>query len=310
MNNERSPFGYNFLRVIVLDKIKKALGLNRIDKMFYAATTLKEDTSKFFASLNMPITSIFGLTETAGAVTYQEFPNITFNQNGRALPGTKIKIFNPDEEGVGEICIKGRNVFMGYLKRDDENMQVFDQEGFFHTGDIGYLDKEQRLQITGRLKDMIITAGDYNVLPEPIEMALKDICPIISYCVVVGDRQKYLSMLITLKAGYDGYGKATEELDPSVQSFLFRKYAEPIRTIKEAMRSRDVQDFIAKKIAEVNAQAQTREHTVKKWIILDKEFTVDRGELTPTLKIKRKVIANIYKDVIESMYSQKPIAKM
>ena len=77
---------------------------------------------------------------------------------------------------------------MGYLKRDDENMEVFDQEGFFHTGDIGYLDKEERLQITGRMKDIIITAGDYNVLPGPIELALKAICPIISYCCVVGDR--------------------------------------------------------------------------------------------------------------------------
>ena len=142
INNERSPFGYNFLRVVVLDKIKKTLGLNRIDKMFYAATTLKEDTSRFFASLNMPITSIFGLTETAGAVTYQEFPNITFNQNGRALPGTKIKIFDPNEDGVGEICIKGRNVFMGYLKNDHENQSIFDQEGFLHTGDIGYLDED------------------------------------------------------------------------------------------------------------------------------------------------------------------------
>jgi len=138
VNNERSPFGYNFMRVTVLDKIKKTLGLNRIDKMFYAATALKEDTSKFFASLNMPITSIYGLTE-ASAVTYQEFPNVTINQSGMPVPGTHIKIFNPDEEGVGEICVKGRNVFMGYLKQDEMNLKVFDVEGYYHTGDVGYL---------------------------------------------------------------------------------------------------------------------------------------------------------------------------
>ena len=127
MSGERSPFGYNLARVAVLDKIKKSLGLDRIDKLFYGAAPLKDDTSEFFASLNMPITSIFGLTETSGAVTYQEFPNIKFNQNGKALPGTEIKIFNPQVDGTGEICIKGRNVFMGYLKRETENLEAFDE---------------------------------------------------------------------------------------------------------------------------------------------------------------------------------------
>ena len=141
MIGDRSPFGYNLARVLVLDKIKKALGLDRIDKLFYGAAPLKEDTSEFFASLNMPITSIFGLSETSGAMTYQEFPNVTWNQNGKPLPGTQIKIFNPDEEGIGEICLKGRNVFMGYLKRDDENKEAFDTEGYFHTGDTGFLDE-------------------------------------------------------------------------------------------------------------------------------------------------------------------------
>jgi len=126
MVGERSPFGYNFSRVFLIDKIKKELGLDRIDKLFYGAAPLKHDTSEFFASLNMPITSIYGLSETSGAVTYQEFPNIKFNQNGRGIPGTEIKIFNPDDEGVGEICIKGRNVFMGYLKREQENLDSFD----------------------------------------------------------------------------------------------------------------------------------------------------------------------------------------
>jgi len=103
------------------------------------------------------------------------------------LPGTKIKIFNPDEEGVGEICVKGRNVFMGYLKRDEENLEAFDVEGYFHTGDLGFLDEFGRLQISGRIKDIIITAGGDNISPTPIEFSLKTICPIISYCVLVGD---------------------------------------------------------------------------------------------------------------------------
>ena len=140
MTGERSPFGYNMLRVLVLDRIKKALGLDRIDKLFYVAAPLKTDISEFFASLNMPITSIFGLTETSGAATYQEFPNVKMNTNGKILPGTRVKIYNMDENGVGEICIRGRNIFMGYLKSEKENLEAFDLEGYFHSGDIGYID--------------------------------------------------------------------------------------------------------------------------------------------------------------------------
>ena len=152
----------------------------------------------------MPICSIFGLTETSGAITYQEFPNVEFGKDGHAIPGTQIKIFNPDVDGIGEICIRGRNVFMGYLKRDDINYESFDVEGYFLSGDIGYIDpKSQRLVVTGRMKDIIITAGGQNISPLPIEQRLKSICPIISYCVLIGDNRKYLSMLITLKVKVD-----------------------------------------------------------------------------------------------------------
>lgn len=306
MSGERSPFGYNLLRVLVLDKIKKALGLDRIDKLFYVAAPLKNDTSEFFASLNMPITSIFGLTETSGAATYQEFPNIKFNTNGKALPGTSVKIFNQDENGVGEICIKGRNVFMGYLKREKENLEAFDVEGYFHSGDIGYIDEDDCLQITGRIKDIIITAGGENITPIPIEDHLKTICPIISYCVLVGDLQKYLSMLITIKVRYDNDGRATNDLDPNVRSFLFRKFASstPINTIQDAKKSRAVLNYIGEQIMEANKQAQNRVHQIKRWMILDNEFTVDNGELTPTLKIKRKVIAIMYQNEIDGLYTE------
>lgn len=142
MLGERSPFGYNISRVLIIDKIKQQLGLDRIDKLFYGAAPLKNSTSEFFASLNMPITSLYGLTQTSGAVTYQEFPNIKFNQIGKNLPGTFVKIYNPDENGVGEICVKGRNVFMGYLKNEEESKREFNREGYLHTGDLGCIDKD------------------------------------------------------------------------------------------------------------------------------------------------------------------------
>lgn len=105
---------------------------------------------------------------------------------------------------------------MGYLKRDDENQAAFDNQGYFHTGDLGFLDKEGRLQVTGRLKDTIITTGGDLIAPQPIEYQLKMLCPIISYCVLIGDNKNYCVMLITLRVNYDRNGKTTNELDNNV----------------------------------------------------------------------------------------------
>lgn len=121
---------------------------------------------------------------------------------------------------------------MGYLKREQENLDSFDGEGFFHSGDTGLVDQDGCLQITGRIKDIIITAGGENITPLPIEQMFKSSCePIISYCVLIGDQRKFLSLLVTLKVKYDRYGRATEELDPIVKSFLFRKFNKEISTI-------------------------------------------------------------------------------
>ena len=113
---------------------------------------------------------MYGLSETSGAATYMEPPYLSFDKTGRAIPGSSIKIFNPDEAGVGEICIKGRHVFMGYLNNPESTQDVIDSEGYFHTGDIGCIDQiTGLLDITGRLKEIIITAGGENVSPIPIE---------------------------------------------------------------------------------------------------------------------------------------------
>lgn len=131
------------------------------------------EVKKFFMSLGLPLINMYGLSETAGAATYMMPPRMTLEKAGMALPGTQIKIFNPDEQGVGEICIKGRNVFMGYLNNAEATYEVMDSEGYFHTGDIGCLEAGTGfLDITGRQKEIIITAGGENVSPIPIEVAL------------------------------------------------------------------------------------------------------------------------------------------
>lgn len=176
-------------------------------------------------SLCLPLINVYGLSETSGATTYMEPPLFSLSKSGKALPGTNIKIFNPDEQGIGEICVLGRNVFMGYLNNPEATFDVMDSEGYFHTGDIGQIDpKTQLLEITGRYKELIVTAGGENVSPIPIEVALKELCSIISHAVVIGDERKFLTCLVTLKCRVDHQssrgGRPSEELAPEVVSFI------------------------------------------------------------------------------------------
>ena len=122
------------------------------------------------------------------------------------MPGIKIRIFNPDETGEGEICVRGRNVFMGYLNQEKSTWDVFDAEGYFHTGDKGFIDEKGFLKITGRIKEIIITSGGENIDPAPIELAIKTACPLISHAVVVGEQKKFVSVLLTLKVKKDQHG--------------------------------------------------------------------------------------------------------
>lgn len=141
MENEPSPFGYNLSKFMVLNKIKQQLGFDRMEKLYYGAAPLSAKVKKFFASLNMPLINVYGLSESAGGTTFTENPHSGIhNKAGQAFPGTQIKIFNPDEQGMGEICLRGRNIFMGYLDSEKDTYEVFDSEGFFHTGDMGFLD--------------------------------------------------------------------------------------------------------------------------------------------------------------------------
>lgn len=181
------------------------------------------EVKKFFMSLGLPLINMYGLSETSGAATYMELPDISLEHTGRPLPGTQIKIFNPDEQGVGEICVRGRNVFMGYLNNPEATFEVMDSEGYFHTGDIGQIDPKGFLEITGRQKEIIVTAGGENVSPIPIEVALKEVCPLISHALVIGDERKYLTCLLTIKCRMEHQsrgGKPTDDLAPEVQSFI------------------------------------------------------------------------------------------
>lgn len=257
--NEQSPFGYNLAKLLVLTKIKKELGLDRVEHAYFGAAPMSGHVKKFFIALGMPLINMYGLSETSGAATYMEPPFIqSLDKAGIALPGTQIKIFNPDESGVGEICIRGRNIFMGYLNGPQETFDVMDSEGYFHTGDIGCVDQEGFLEITGRLKEIIITAGGENVSPIPIEIALKEACPILSHVLVIGDERKYLTCLLTVKCRMDHQTRGdrpTNELAPEVISFISGLGLRGKTTLKEIQSDPSVLTYIQKCVESVNSRA-------------------------------------------------------
>ena len=185
---------------------------------------MRQETRDFYARLNMPVLSLYGLSETSGPTTFQEFPNCELDKAGQPMPGIKMRVYNPDENGEGEICVRGRNVFMGYLHREKDTWEVFDAEGYFHTGDKGSIDERGNLVITGRIKEILITSGGENVEPQPIEEAVKQACPIISHAVLVGESRKFVSLLLTLKVEKEPQsGVYTKQLSKDAQAFIRSK---------------------------------------------------------------------------------------
>jgi long-chain-fatty-acid--CoA ligase ACSBG len=291
------PFLYPLANAIVYKKIKKALGLENSTLFAFGAAPLKKQTLEFFKSIGIPLHNIYGMSESTGP----QFSNldgnpIELNSVGVCIPGTGAKIQNPDHDGVGEICFRGRNRFMGYYKNEVATLETIDSDGFLHSGDQGYINKNGNLLITGRIKELIVTAGGENVAPLPIEEALKETCKVLSTIVVLGDDKKYLAALLTLKT--DANGNLTKEvLD------LIKEMGSEVTNTIEAINCDKIKFYVQKCIDEVNKKAVSRAQLVRKWTILPNEFSIDGGELTPTLKIKRKFVSQKYSKIIDTMYS-------
>lgn len=175
---------------MVYNNVKKALGFDEAAVLSFGAAPMSKATREYFASLNMFLVNIYGMSETAGPETfYSPFSNKppSLNSAGFAIPGAKFIIDRPDKDGNGEICYRGRNRFMGYYKDPVNTKKTIDAFGNLHSGDVGHLDKYGHLFITGRLKELIITAGGENVAPILIENEIKTALPEISQAVVIGE---------------------------------------------------------------------------------------------------------------------------
>ena len=261
---------------LVYSKVKAALCLGEARLCASGAAPVSAELLEFFAGLDLPIYEVYGQSEDTGPTTFN-FPGRTkFGTVGPPFPGVEVKIGED-----GEILVRGRNVFTGYLKDEEATAETL-RDGWLHSGDLGEFDADGFLTITGRKKDIIVTAGGKNVAPKLIEGGLKN-HPLVSEAVVVGDRRKYLTCLVSLDAEAAGEFMTERGLSGSPHE------------------SADVRSEIQQALDEIN-KAMARVEQVKKFTILPRELSIDEGELTPTLKVKRNVVTAHFAAQIEAMY--------
>ncbi|XP_077462947.1 long-chain-fatty-acid--CoA ligase ACSBG2 isoform X2 [Stigmatopora argus] len=302
---DHTPLSYQLAKKLVFKKVRKALGLDRCHRCYTGAAPITRDTLEFFLSLDIPLYELYGMSESTGPHTIS-LPNaFRITSCGKELPGCKTKLHNPDKDGNGEICFWGRHVFMGYLNMADKTEESLDSDGWLHSGDLGKRDGKGFLFITGRIKELIITAGGENIPPVPIEDAVKEALPIISNAMVIGDKKKFLSMLLTIKCQVDADGAPLDELAPEALE-LCKKMGSKATRVSELASGRDraVNAAIQDGINRINEKATSNAQRIQKWYILEKDFSIAGGELGPTMKLKRPTVSKMYREHIENFYKE------
>lgn len=267
---------------LVFQKIRARMG-GRFRFAISGGAPLSPEIAEFLHALGVLILEGYGLTEDSTVTAVNRYENYKFGTVGKALPGTEIRIA-PD----GEILVRGPHVFKEYFRDPEATREAVDAEGWLHTGDIGELDSEGFLRITDRKKDIIVTSGGKNVAPQNIENLLKN-DKFVSQAFVYGDRRKYLTALITLSAEEVGKWAAQNGI-PETDLVLLAKNPR----VEAMMRGR---------VDEINRQLASFEQ-VKKYVLLGADFTQETGELTPTLKVKRKVVIKKYGSLLDALYEK------
>ncbi|VVC98520.1 unnamed protein product [Leptidea sinapis] len=297
--------GFKMAKSLVLNKVRESLGFDRCLLFVTAAAPLSPEIKKFFLSLDIPIMDAFGMSEASGAHSLSAYPKFRLDSVGELLEGTETKFDGAESvNGPGEIMVRGRHVFMGYLNEEEKTRATIDSEGWLHTGDVGRVDSENLLYITGRIKELLITAGGENIAPVLIEQAVQAELPHVGYAVLIGDKRKFLSILLTLKAKVDPKtGDALDELEAETMKWV-AGLGSKAETISEIVKSNDlaIHKAIEDGIARANRKAISNAQKIQKFAILPADFSMNSGELGPTLKIKRNVVYDKYKDIIEKFY--------
>ncbi len=275
------PLTYSIADRLVFAKVRERLGLDRARTLITGAAPISTRTLEFFLSLGLPVCEVYGMSECTAVTTFSTPGNYRTGKAGAIIPGTEVRIAED-----GEICMRGPHIFKGYHNDPAATADAIDADDWLHSGDIGALDADGFIQVTDRKKELIITAGGENIAPQLVEGQIKSI-PVVSQAVVIGDRRRYLSVLLTLDP----------EKIPSVASLAGSRAG----TAEQAAQCERFAAYLQREIEAVN-QRLARVQTVKRFAILPAELSIDGGELTPTLKLKRKVITEKYAHVIEQLY--------
>jgi len=271
---------YAIANKLVFSKLKERVG-GRIRFFASGGAPLAKEIGEFFTAAGLTILEGYGLTETSPIITLNRFEKFKFGSVGTRLDNVEVKIAED-----GEILTRGPHVMQGYYKKPEETREAIDSEKWLYTGDIGHIDEDGMLVITDRKKNIIVTAGGKNVAPQKMENLLAT-SRYIDQVLVIGDRRKYCAAIIVPNG--EVVGKFAQGKGIAYPS------------LKELYRNPEVVKLIQSEVDAVNAQCASYEQ-IKKFILLDQPFSIESGELTPSLKIKRKIVEKNYREEIETLY--------
>lgn len=263
---------------LALNKIKAALGLDKARMLISGAAPISPDVLKFFASLDLTIYEGYGQSETSAPTAFSRPGSVRFGSVGKMIDGMQARV---SEEG--ELQVKGPNVFVGYMKNNEATANTFTSDGWMKTGDVVKIDEDGFVFITGRIKDIIITSGGKNITPANIETDLMN-GDLVEHAVVVGDGRHYLTALLTVS--------------PDALSAFADKNG---LTLEDARNSQEVLASLQATVDEVN-ERYARVENIRKFKVLPHSLSVENGELTPTLKVRRNVVIDRNKALVDEMY--------
>lgn len=273
---------YGLCDALILLPLRRRLGLHRLRWALSGGAPIAPDTLAYFWSLGVTILQVYGQTEGSGPTTVHREGAVRPETVGTALRGVEVRLAND-----GEILVRGGNVFAGYFKEPDATAATL-RDGWLHSGDVGVFDPDGQLRITDRKKDLFITAGGKNIAPQYIENKLK-FSPYINDAVVVGDGRRYLVALLVIDE---------ENVTKWAQDRRL-----PFTTYTDLSQHQDVRDLIWREVEAINKTLSGPEQ-VKKFAILPKRLYAEDGEVTPTMKVKRKAMMERYGDLVETLYAQ------
>jgi long-chain acyl-CoA synthetase len=273
---------FHIARVLVLNNVRTLIGIHRSRVLFTGAAPISADLVRWYLALGVPMVEVWGMTETCGGSSGSPPDRIKPGSIGPAASFNEMRI----DPATGEILVRGKNVFAGYLNLPEKTTETIDADGWLHTGDVGTVDSDGYFRITDRMKDIIITAGGKNITPSELENDLK-FSPYITDAVVIGDKRPYLTVIIMIDQ--ENIEKYAQD-----QDIPFSNYA-------SLTKAPEVQALIQAELERVNKKF-ARVEQIKKFFLLETQLTAEDEELTPTMKLKRKLVEKKYAPHIEAMY--------